>query len=147
MAHPYDHAKSSAKAFGGKPEDYLKIHNFLDSSKAHLGNFKHRALYHHTQGIFLCEELFGGTLINSDGKTVPVRPIAEQHIMEDCGYIPTVADWLSNIQPQSWMRQTGAYLNEEGDLQQRKQLEESQFTKDLKNAQEKQRQKHHLESI
>ena len=26
MAHPFEHARSSAKKFGGRPEDYLKIH-------------------------------------------------------------------------------------------------------------------------
>jgi hypothetical protein len=29
MAHPLKHAESSAKKFGGKPEDYLPIHNWL----------------------------------------------------------------------------------------------------------------------
>jgi len=30
MAHPILHSKSSAKKFGGKPEDYLHIHNWFD---------------------------------------------------------------------------------------------------------------------
>jgi hypothetical protein len=29
MAHPLEHAQSSAKKFGGKLEDYLPIHNWL----------------------------------------------------------------------------------------------------------------------
>ena len=28
MAHPFKHAESSARRFGGKPEDYLVIHNW-----------------------------------------------------------------------------------------------------------------------
>ncbi len=27
----------------------------------------------------------------------------EQHVLEDLGRIPTVADWLGKIQPESWM--------------------------------------------
>jgi len=29
MAHPFKHAESSARRFGGNPEDYLAIHNWL----------------------------------------------------------------------------------------------------------------------
>jgi hypothetical protein len=52
MAHPYHHAVRSARLFGGKPEDYLAIHNWFDESKAHLADFRHRALRHHSEGIF-----------------------------------------------------------------------------------------------
>ena len=29
MAHPFKHAESSSRKVGGKPEDYLAIHNWL----------------------------------------------------------------------------------------------------------------------
>jgi hypothetical protein len=29
MTHPVEHAKSSAKKFGGVPEDYQKIHDLV----------------------------------------------------------------------------------------------------------------------
>jgi hypothetical protein len=41
-----------------------------------------------------------------------VRFIGEQHILEDLGRIPTVADWLGKIQPESWMLGRGHALNE-----------------------------------
>ena len=103
MAHPLKHAKSSAKKFGGGPSDYLAIHNWFDESKAHLGDFRHRALRHHSLGIFLAEQVFGTTVTNSDGKEVPVRYIGEQHVREDLGRIPTLADWLAEIVPKRWM--------------------------------------------
>jgi hypothetical protein len=103
MAHPYHHALRSAKLFGGKAEDYLAIHNWFDESKAHLGDLRHRALRHHTEGIFMCEKLFGVTVRNGDGKHVPTRLIGEQHVKDDLGWIPTVKDWLSAIQVQPWM--------------------------------------------
>lgn len=45
---PHIHAESSAKKFGGKPEDYLDIHNLLDSSKAALCDSRHRVLTHNS---------------------------------------------------------------------------------------------------
>ncbi len=70
MAHPIKHAQSSARKFGGKVEDYLPIHNWFDESKAFLGDFRHRALRHHAEGIFLAEKLFGVAIVNSDGNQV-----------------------------------------------------------------------------
>lgn len=104
MTHTYYHAKSSARLFGGKPEDYLAIHNWFDATKESFCDFRHRALRHHSEGVFECERVFGTTIINSSGKDVPVRYIGEQHVMEDCGgKVPTLADWLSKIQPEPWM--------------------------------------------
>src|SRR5437660_6771151 len=103
MAHPLKHAESSARKFGGKAEDYLPIHNFFDESKAFFPDFRHRALRHHAEGIFLAERLFGPAIQNSDGKQIPVRHLGEQHVKEDLGRIPTAADWLCNVQPQRWM--------------------------------------------
>ena len=31
MAHPYHHAESSARKYGGEPHEYLKYHEFLDA--------------------------------------------------------------------------------------------------------------------
>jgi hypothetical protein len=68
-----------------------------------MADFKHRALRHHSEGIFMLESLFGTTLTLSTGRVLPVRFIGEQHVLEDLGRIPTVADWLGKIQPESWM--------------------------------------------
>ena len=103
MAHPLAHAENSAKKFGGKPEDYLAIHTWFDESKAYFADFRHRALRHHAEGIFLAERLFGIAILNSNGKRVPVRYIGEQHVREDLGRIPGVHDWLSQINPERWM--------------------------------------------
>jgi hypothetical protein len=107
MAHPYNHAISSAKKFGGKPEDYQAIHDFFDSSKAHYAHWRHRAVLHNSFGIYLAERIFGTTITNSDGKKVPVRLVGEQHVLEDLGIIPTVADWMRAIgdptQQKPWM--------------------------------------------
>ena len=103
MAHPLFHAKSSARKYGGKPDDYLAIHNWFDESKSYMGDVRHRALRHHAEGIFLCEKLFGVSITNSDGREVPVRFIGEQHVIEDLGRIPSVSDWLSEMTMKAWM--------------------------------------------
>lgn len=113
MATSWHHAVNSAEKWGGVPQDYLKIHTWFDESKSHIADFRHRALRHHSEGIFMCETIFGPTVINSDGKVIPTRWIGEQHVMEDLGRIPTVADWLMCIQPQRWMGQPPARLKSE----------------------------------
>lgn len=103
MSTPYHHALSSVRKWGGVIEDYLAIHDWFDQSKEHFGDFRHRALRHHSQGIYEMERVFGVTITLSSGKVIPTRPIGEQHVIEDCGFIPSVKDWFSNIQSQPWM--------------------------------------------
>lgn len=103
MAHPLEHARNSAKKFGGNPEDYLAIHRWFDESKAFFPDFRHRALRHHSQGVFLAERIFGVAVRNSNGHEIPVRYIGEQHVREDLGRIPTAQDWLARINPERWM--------------------------------------------
>lgn len=105
--HPYYHARTSVKCFGGVAADYQPIHDWIDASKEHFPDARHRAVRHHSQGIFECERVFGTTITNSEGKQVPVRYVAEQHIMEDCGgRVPSLQDWLSEIKMQTWMNRT-----------------------------------------
>ena len=115
MAHPYHHAVSSARKWGGTPADYQAIHDFFDGSKEHMADFRHRALRHHTEGIFMAEKIFGVTIVNSAGRVVPVRYVGEQHVKEDLGHIPTLADWLKNIKVEGWMLGRGKNLEKELD--------------------------------
>lgn len=104
MSHTYHHAESSARIWGGSPKDYLPVHDWLDATKETFADYRHRALRHHSQGIFEAERVFGHLIKNSDGKQVPVRYVCEQHIMEDCGgVIPSVSDWLRNLKQEPWM--------------------------------------------
>jgi uncharacterized protein DUF6915 len=107
MAHSYHHAVSSARKWGGIAEDYLAIHAWFDRSKEIVADFRHRALRHHAEGIFLAERLFGVIITNSCGRIVPVRLIGEQHIREDLGRIPSFADWVRHIRPEPWMGRAG----------------------------------------
>jgi hypothetical protein len=114
MSHPYYHAKSSAKKFGGAASDYQHIHDWFDQTKSHVADVRHRALLHSSFGIFLCEQVFGTVLTRkSDGRTVPVRTIGEQHVLEDMGRIPTPQDWLKNMPLEAWMARGAKKLSEE----------------------------------
>jgi hypothetical protein len=107
MSHPYHHSISSSRKFGGVWQDYIKIHDFFDETKSAYPDMRHRALRHHSEGIFWCEEKFGTVITNSEGRMVPVRIIGEQHIMEDLGWIPTIKDYLDNMGVQGWMFKPG----------------------------------------
>ena len=102
--HTTHHAKSSVRIWGGEEADYQAIHDWLNETKELFCDFRHRALRHHSHGVFEAEQKFGLEIVNSAGKRVPVRYIAEQHIKEDCGgRIPSVSDWLEKIRPEVWM--------------------------------------------
>ena len=113
MSHPYYHALSSARKFGGEASDYQAIHDWFDASKAFMAGPQHRALRHHAEGIFAAEREFCTTITNSAGRAVPVRLIGEQHVIEDLGKIPTLADWLIHLEVQPWMTHGSRRLSRE----------------------------------
>lgn len=100
---PVIHAKNSAHKYGGKPDDYMPIHDFIDSSKSAHASVKHRAVLHSSFGIYICERVFGHGVTNSDGKVIQVRDIAEDHVLEDLGTIPSLDDWLRGMPIEQWM--------------------------------------------
>jgi hypothetical protein len=100
------HAASCARKWGGQPEDYLAVHEFIDSSKSVIGDVRHRSLYHHTMGVYLCQKIFGDTLTIERERgsiRVPVRLIAERHILEDLGWLPSPADYIDGMPIKAWM--------------------------------------------
>jgi hypothetical protein len=104
----WHHAVSAARKWGGTPENYIAIEEFIDSSKKVIPDVRHRSLYHHTLGVWLCQEIFGRTIKVPRKKTdgfieVPVREIAERHIIEDLGRLPSPADYINGMPIQPWM--------------------------------------------
>lgn len=57
------------------------------------------------------EKIFGSLIINSDGVEVSVRDVAETHILEDLGRIPSVSDWVKHMSLEEWM---GGHLSRKG---------------------------------
>lgn len=106
MSKPWIHALASARRHGGKPEDYLPIHNLMDSSKATIPDSRHRALTHNAWFVGTVLELVFGTVItNSEGKKISVRDIGEEHVLEDFKgrFIPSAQDYLQEIEIKQWM--------------------------------------------
>jgi hypothetical protein len=100
---PYIHAQNSVKRWGGKIDDYLPIHDFFDSSKAHVPDMRHRAILHSSFGIYIVERVFGTYITNSDHKVVQVRDIGDPHVIDDLGRIPTVQDYLGSMPYYDWL--------------------------------------------
>ena len=95
---PYEHAILSVRDFGGIPEDYLEIHEFLDSTKAHVPNWRHRMILHNSWGMLLVEKICGPMVINYDDKIVSTREIARRHIEQDLGGpVPTLENWFKHV--------------------------------------------------
>lgn len=116
MAHAFYHAKSSARRFGGQPEDYLALHVWMDHTKDHLADARHRLLLHNTWGIALAIQFFGVTITRaSDSKEVPTRTVLEQHVLEDLGRIPTLEQCMSQVELQPWMYRNAAPLSQKMD--------------------------------
>ena len=106
MMKPFLHSKIHVKKYGGKPEDYADIDDFIDSTKQALPDVRHRAILHSAFGCFLVEKVFGRTRTNSAGKEYSPRDVAEDHIQQDLGFIPTMENYLNNMQIQPWMSGT-----------------------------------------
>lgn len=106
MANPHTHAESSARRYGGKMEDYLAIHEFMDSSKTTFADQRHRALTHNMWFInHVLPRVFGSLLVNSNGRNISVVQVGMDHVQEDYAgkFIPTAQDWLQEIEYQPWM--------------------------------------------
>lgn len=108
MSKPFIHAQSSAKKFGGVWEDYISIHELLDSSKAVIADNRHRALTHNSWFIStIIPKIFGEVFKRqSDGCLVSTRDVAELHVLEDYRkrFIPSASDFLSKIPYEPWMQ-------------------------------------------
>ncbi|MDE3194897.1 MAG: hypothetical protein KGN84_01020 [Acidobacteriota bacterium] len=104
MGNVQFHSESSARRFGGTPEDYVAIHKFLDQSKLYIADWRHRALLHNTFGVALAEQFFGDLYKRpSDGESVATRTVAEVHILEDMQAILTPAEFLREMPIRRWM--------------------------------------------
>lgn len=100
---PLVHAICSVRRYGGHVDDYIPIHEFIDSSKAHVPDMRHRAILHSSFGIYIVQEVFGVYIVNSEERKIAVRDLAEEHVIEDLGRIPTVQDYLDGMPIYNWL--------------------------------------------
>jgi len=103
--NPYRHSQSSVNRWGGSIEDYLPIHELIDSPKASMNNNSSRALTHNTWFAYtIIPKIFGYNITNSDGRSVDTVDIAMLHIAEDfrMKFVPTPQDYLKHMEVQPW---------------------------------------------
>jgi hypothetical protein len=101
MAHPWYHAVMASRKFGGVTEDYLPLETWMDFTKSHIADCRHRLFLHNAWGIFVAERILGAMLTRaSDGKVLPLRPLLEEHVLQDFGKIPTLAQCLAQLAPE-----------------------------------------------
>ena len=57
-------------------------------------------------GVYLCQRVFGDT-VNIEKEhgivRVPTRLVAERHILEDLGWLPSPADYIDGMAIKPWM--------------------------------------------
>jgi hypothetical protein len=103
---PQIHSEQSAKRYGGKWEDYIDIHELMDSSKAAYSTNAHRILTHNSWfTTTIIPKIFGEMRINSDGKRYSTKDVAEFHCLEDfrMKFIPTVQDYIEDMGTPAWI--------------------------------------------
>lgn len=102
MAMITHHLDRCVGRWGGKHSDYEDISNFLDITKVYVSDWRHRVLFHNTLGIELIEYLFPKITYVKNPTSVDAistRTIAEMHILEDLGCVPTAKWMLKGLTP------------------------------------------------
>ena len=96
MGHCYHHALSSVKKWGGMAEDYLPLHQLVrrveGRSPPTFGTAR-CAIMPRASSCWSASSARPSRI--STGRVVPVRLIGEQHVIEDLGFIPSFADWVT----------------------------------------------------
>lgn len=91
--------KMSARHFGGLPDEYRHIHQKMNGVHENPAG---KVIFHSAYGLYLIEDLFGVGFTNSAGRLIPVREVAEQHVLRSLNLIPTLEDWIRGID-KPWM--------------------------------------------
>ena len=87
----------SVTKYGGEIDDYLPMHEWMDQTKAHVPDMRHRQFLHSSFGIYLLADRFGDYFVNSDERLISTRDIGEEHVIQDLGFIPTMQDYLDGL--------------------------------------------------
>jgi len=106
MSKPIHHAINSANKFGGEFTDYEPIHTMMDRSKASFPKMAHRIVFHHDYGVKLIDDIFAARWVRGEFPLLSteshhalelIPAVAEQHVTEDLGFVPTLADWDKDL--------------------------------------------------
>jgi hypothetical protein len=101
---PLQHARITAHRYGGKWQDWIAIHDWIDRSKAIFPSMQHRMLLHSDFGEWLAARIHGEAIGSKDGTVIPTRDLFRDHQVEDLGRVVTLAEWLHEINTDYWTR-------------------------------------------
>lgn len=93
------HARISAKRWGGEPEDDYELHAFIDSTKSLCSDARHRILYT-LWGINSVLVPVWHSLQNNADKSIDIKDLCERdHLLVDYQqrFIPTLNDFVNAI--------------------------------------------------
>ncbi|MGJ4999509.1 DUF6915 family protein [Bradyrhizobium sp. HKCCYLR20261] len=94
---PWRHAELTARPRGADWLDDLSIHEFVDSTKTACPDLRHRIVLHNSDlGVVLTERAFPERADCAD--------IVREHVRQDLGSVPTLADWMTTAQRPSRVR-------------------------------------------
>ncbi|EXL04892.1 DUF6915 family protein [Aquamicrobium defluvii] len=98
-------ANASAARFGGDSSAYLELHAWFMETRNWSDGPEHLVFRHHAFGIFEAEARFGPVIALDNGKAVPTRVVAERHVQQVLGRVPSATDFLRRIKGERWMLQ------------------------------------------
>jgi len=101
---PLQHARISAHRYGGRWQDWIAIHDWIDRSKMIFPSMQHRMFLHSDFGEWLIIRIHGESIEAEDGTVISTRDLFRDHQVEDLGRVVTLAEWLREIDAGYWMR-------------------------------------------
>jgi len=101
---PLQHARITARRYGGEWQDWIAIHDWIDRSKMIFPSMQHRMLLHSDFGEWLAVRIHGEKIGAEDGTIISTRDLFRDHQVEDLGRVVTLAEWLREIDADYWMR-------------------------------------------
>jgi hypothetical protein len=101
---PLQHAQITARRYGGRWQDWIGIHNWIDRSKALFPGMRHRMFLHSDFGEWLTVRIHGDAIEAEDGTTVTTPDLFRDHQVEDLGRVVKLSEWLREIDATHWTR-------------------------------------------
>jgi hypothetical protein len=101
---PLQHARITAHRYGGKWQDWIAIHDWIDRSKLIFPSMQHRMFLHSDFGLWLAARVFGAFIESKDGAQVQTSDLFRDHQIEDLGRVVTLSEWLCEADAGYWKR-------------------------------------------
>jgi hypothetical protein len=101
---PLQHARITAHRYGGRWQDWIAIHDWIDRSKIIFPSMQHRMFLHSDFGEWLAVRIHGEAISAEDGTLISTRGLFHDHQGEDLGRVVPLEEWLGEVNADYWMR-------------------------------------------